>query len=678
MLSGSNFKKLVGKKWNTTFSFEDVKKVFDEQGPLRSIINCAFFNLAWFVETVFRNVQGKPLRLEAFQVIMLDMLWHKKFPMLLASRGAGKTFILAVYAVLRALLIPGSKIVICGAGYRQAKLVFKEIEKLYNSSPILQEACQDRPKYGSDQAYLNIGHSTITAIPIGDGEKIRGIRATTLIADEFGSIPEEIFEIVISPFTAVHMNPAERAMVTRFVNRLKALNADNRLIELIESTQGFGNQIVVSGTSSYKHNHFYKRYRVYKMFIESRGDPQKLKKFLESSSMENSGKSTEISNEDITVMAKLWKHYAIYQLPYTGIPEGFLDADIIRADRAKFPRHRFAMEYLVEFPDDSDGFIKRSWIEAATPHAPEFEPVKIELYGDPRSTYVMGLDPARWNDNFGCVVLKLTPRGKELVYCTAWNRTEFSVSAKKIREICKRFNISYIAMDGGGGGWATYEWLCKEQSGVSKEELIWLIPEQLEERDRIALAAPGKKILEVVNFGGNWTVDAAHSLAASIQQNNLLFPYKVDEQDIYNQYVRHFKSDSIDDQVKEFLCQDVWGIDEWEAGEISSKAGVKHGAVLGVKQHIDECINETCAILRTVTPGGVERFELPAMIDQPEGLDMRRRDRFSALMLANYASKVYQGSLHKVNVIPGLSPNIRNKNTSYTRRGPRRKGSVTY
>src|SRR5690606_33502225 len=107
----------------------DIQDIFSECGPFHGLYHMSSFNLAWFVEKVFNNQQGKPLRLESFQQIMLELLWYKKFPMILATRGAGKTFILALYALLRALLVPGSKIVIVGAGFRQAKLVFKYIEQ---------------------------------------------------------------------------------------------------------------------------------------------------------------------------------------------------------------------------------------------------------------------------------------------------------------------------------------------------------------------------------------------------------------------------------------------------------------------------------------------------------------------------------------------------------------------
>ena len=45
--------------------------------------------------------------------------------------------------------------------------------------------------------------------PLGDGSKIRGLRAHTIIADEFNSIPVEIYETVVAGFAAVSANPTD-------------------------------------------------------------------------------------------------------------------------------------------------------------------------------------------------------------------------------------------------------------------------------------------------------------------------------------------------------------------------------------------------------------------------------------------------------------------------------------
>ena len=40
------------------------------------------------------------------QSLVLNEIWERKFPMLIASRGVGKSFMLSLYAILRALILP--------------------------------------------------------------------------------------------------------------------------------------------------------------------------------------------------------------------------------------------------------------------------------------------------------------------------------------------------------------------------------------------------------------------------------------------------------------------------------------------------------------------------------------------------------------------------------------------
>jgi len=126
------------------------------------------------------------------QIAILQILWKTPFPLLVASRGGSKTFILAVYAILKALLDPGSKVVIIGAGLRQAKLVFGYIENIWNSAPILRNIVgggkNAGPRQNVDLCYFKLGPSSIVALPTGDGQKIRGFRASCIIADEFACL----------------------------------------------------------------------------------------------------------------------------------------------------------------------------------------------------------------------------------------------------------------------------------------------------------------------------------------------------------------------------------------------------------------------------------------------------------------------------------------------------------
>ena len=136
------------------------------------------------------------------QALMLKEMWGRKFPMLIASRGFGKSFMLSLYAMLRALLMPGRKIVVVGAAFRQSKVLFEYMNGIWKNAPLLRDIVggDGGPRSQVDMCRMIIGSSTVTCLPLGDGSKIRGQRANDIIADEFASIPREIFENVVAGF----------------------------------------------------------------------------------------------------------------------------------------------------------------------------------------------------------------------------------------------------------------------------------------------------------------------------------------------------------------------------------------------------------------------------------------------------------------------------------------------
>ena len=55
------------------------------------------------------------LHMKFFQMILLHMMFMSDFSTIIATRGLGKSFIVAVYVCIRAILYPNSKITICTA-----------------------------------------------------------------------------------------------------------------------------------------------------------------------------------------------------------------------------------------------------------------------------------------------------------------------------------------------------------------------------------------------------------------------------------------------------------------------------------------------------------------------------------------------------------------------------------
>jgi len=169
------------------------------------------------------------IEISPFQALLLEEMWNRKFPMLVGSRGMGKSFILSVYPLLRALFMSRRKIIIVGAAFRQSKVLFEYMDTIWKNAPVLRDLCDSKsgPRRDVDRCVMHIGQSTITCLPLGDGSKIRGQRANDIIADEFacleaGSLVETTNGLIrvenfddarkVEIYTGDDVFPQERAM----------------------------------------------------------------------------------------------------------------------------------------------------------------------------------------------------------------------------------------------------------------------------------------------------------------------------------------------------------------------------------------------------------------------------------------------------------------------------------
>jgi len=445
------------------------------------------------------------------QALMLREMWGRKFPMLIASRGFGKSFMLSVYAILRALIMPGRKVIIVGAAFRQSKILFEYMDGIWRNSPILRDivGSDGGPRRDVDMCRMTIGESTITCLPLGDGTKIRGQRANDIIADEFASIPREIFENVVAGFAAVTASPVEN--VRRVASQKKAAELgevrDDQVIY-----EGEGNQIILSGTAYYDFNHFAEYWKKWKQIIKSKGHPKRL---------------AEIFEDGVIPKGFDWTQYSIIRVPFELLPEGFMDDAQVARSKATVHSGIYQMEFGACFATDSNGFFKRSLIESCVV-SPE-NPVNLPsgevnfqsmLIGNPKCRYVYGVDPASEVDNFSIVVLEVHEDHSRTVYCWTTNRSRhkeqvkaglvsetdfYSHCARKIRNLMKIFPCEEIALDAQGGGIAIIEALHDKDKIQEGELAIWPTIDDKKEKDTDG--EPGLHIVEMVQFAkANWVV----------------------------------------------------------------------------------------------------------------------------------------------------------------------------
>lgn len=567
-----------------------------------------------FITSHLLNIQILPS-----QALILQEIWRRKFPMLIASRGFGKSFSLSLYAILRGLLLPQRKVVVVGAAFRQSKVLFEYMETIWRNSPMLRDICNadSGPRRDTDRCVLRLNDSTVTCLPLGDGQKIRGQRANDIIADEFASIPRDIFENVVAGFAAVSSNPIEN--VKRLAAKKKAEELGIEFDEEEQKNQGKkDNQIVLSGTAYYDFNHFATYWKKWKAIINSQGRADKLRDIF--------GGEDPPDTFD-------WTQYSIIRIPYELLPKGFMDADQVARSKATVHAGIYQMEYGACFTRDSQGFFKRSLIESCVSN--DLDPVRdgqgnpivfeAKLMGDPDKRYVFGVDPASEVDNFSIVVLELGAGHRKIVHCWTTNRSEhkdrvkkgltsesdfYAYCCRKIRDLMKLFNCVHIALDAQGGGIAVMEGLHDKDKIQEGEHPIWPVVDPDKEKDTDG--HNGLHILEMCQFARyDWLSEANHGLRKDFEDKVLIFP--------------HFDPISI-------------GL----SAEQDAIKGRVYDTLEDCVMELEELKDELAMIQMTQTSAGRDRWDTPEIVVGAGKKSKMRKDRYSSLLMANMAARILQ------------------------------------
>ena len=546
------------------------------------------------------------------------------------------TFLLGLYSILRNMLDQGSKVVIAGAAFRQARFVFEYMEQIWNNAPILKDICGfvnaksgDRigPRHETDRYTFLIGKSTTVAIPLGSGEKIRGLRATHLIVEEFNSVPEDIYEIVLQGFTSVTKNPIENIKMKAKERKMKDMGMLPETETLMKLQS---NQSILVGTAGYTFQHFYKYWKRYHAIISSKGNRDKLREVYQDEIPE------DFDHRD----------YSIIRIPYELMPKGMMDDKVVARAKATLGKSEYSNEYGAAFSDDSGGFFKRSVIDSCVTGENSIVPsdrakqwlidnrFDAALMGHRDYKYVFGVDPASEVDNFSIVILELHNDHRRIVYTWTTNRKQFKEKlnknqikesdfyvycTKKIRTLMRLFPCSLIAMDSQGGGYTISECLHNEEyvDKATFEKPIWPVidPEKEADTDHYH----GLHILQLVNFAkAEWTSEANHGLRRDLENKLLLFP----------EFDPILLALSAEDDLEKNRLFDT---------------------LEDCVMEIEELKNELVSIVHTQTPNsGRDKWDTPEIKLPNNKKGRQRKDRYSALLMANAEAHKIQTILPEI------------------------------
>ena len=154
----------------------------------------------------YLNIQS----LRTFQEIDLYAMMHHNHFMFIAARSLGKTWLTALFCVIRAILYPGTKIVIASGTRKQANEVLEKIRDDFcmnydwGSSNLNAEIKE--VKISANEGLISF-HNGSWIKTVTSSDNARGERANLLILDEFRMIPKDILDAVLRKFMGNSRSP---------------------------------------------------------------------------------------------------------------------------------------------------------------------------------------------------------------------------------------------------------------------------------------------------------------------------------------------------------------------------------------------------------------------------------------------------------------------------------------
>lgn len=144
--------------------------------------------------------------LKLFQKILIWAMMHYDAFYFVAARGIGKTFLVALFAVCRCILYPGSKIVCCSYTFKQGKeIILKITDDFMQKSPLLRNEIS-KVSVGQNDCYIYFKNGSFIRVVVAN-ESARGVRSNILIIDESRLVSQHIVDTVLRPMNAAPRQP---------------------------------------------------------------------------------------------------------------------------------------------------------------------------------------------------------------------------------------------------------------------------------------------------------------------------------------------------------------------------------------------------------------------------------------------------------------------------------------
>ena len=148
------------------------------------------------------------LNLHLFQKILIVMMNWSSTTVFIGSRGIGKSFLSAVFCVIRCILYPGTKICIASGTRGQSINVLEKIllELKPRSPELAAEIDEKETKINGTNAQIVFKNSSYIKV-VTASDSARGNRANLLLLDEFRMIAKDVIDTILRKFLTLKRMP---------------------------------------------------------------------------------------------------------------------------------------------------------------------------------------------------------------------------------------------------------------------------------------------------------------------------------------------------------------------------------------------------------------------------------------------------------------------------------------
>lgn len=148
------------------------------------------------------------VKLKLFQKILITLMMISTVFVFIATRGIGKTYLSAIYCVVRCILYPGTKVCIASGTRGQGINVLEKIllELKPNSPELAAEIDERQTKINGTNAQVVFYNSSYIKV-VTASDTSRGNRANVLLIDEFRLVAKDIVDTVLRKFLTQRRMP---------------------------------------------------------------------------------------------------------------------------------------------------------------------------------------------------------------------------------------------------------------------------------------------------------------------------------------------------------------------------------------------------------------------------------------------------------------------------------------